>query len=315
MSGGAQMVRAAITQTVNAYPGMPDRKEDLPALARVLPDIARANVDHHLELVKQAAERGVQVICFGELFPAPYFALDSEPMWKALAEDAERGETIGRVREAAARHRMIVVAPIYELDPSGRRFNTAVAIDGRGALLGKYRKAHIPDGSNEQGSFHEKDYYEPSDGQNGSGPANVSKNPFFPVWQTAVGRIGVAICYDRHFEGVVSTLAGEGAQIVFSPAVTFGQKSRRLWRLEFEVDAARHNVFIGGGNRKGVERPWNQPYFGDSHFVGPSGPLPDVEVHPNLAVADLDLAGLSATDPSGWNLPRDRRPGIYGARR
>jgi N-carbamoylputrescine amidase len=206
---------------------------------------------------------------------------------------------------------MIVVAPIYELDPSGRRFNAAVLIDEKGNVVGKYRKSHIPNGRNEQGSFHEGFYYDRGDGQNGSWPANVSANPFFPVFQTSIGRIGVALCYDRHFEGVMRTLAGQGAELIFSPAVTFGAKSERMWRLEFQVDAARHGVFIGGSNRKGKEAPWNQPYFGESHFVGPNGLLPDLSDHPNLVIADLDLAELARTDPSGWNLPRDTRPDTY----
>ena len=77
------------------------------------------------------------------------------------------------------------------------------------------------------------------------------ENPFFPVFETSVARIGIATCYDRHFEGVVRSLARAGAEIVFSPAVTFGTKSRRMWDLEFPVDAARHGVFIGGSNRAG----------------------------------------------------------------
>ncbi|MHB1843294.1 MAG: nitrilase-related carbon-nitrogen hydrolase [Deltaproteobacteria bacterium] len=308
------IVRAALTQTVNAYPKMPGSREGLLALRDRLPEIARANVDHHLGLLGEAAKRGVQLVCFGELFPAPYFALEANPLWHGLAEDAERGETISRVCEGARRHRLVVVAPIYEREPGGRRFNTAVVVDEDGEILGKYRKAHIPNGANEQGSFHEGFYYERSDGQLGRSRANVSRNDFFPVFQTSVGRLGVAICYDRHFEGVVSTLAREGAELVLSPAVTFGEKSQRMWRQEFQVDAARHGVFIGGSNRKGMEPPWNQPYFGDSHFVGPNGPLPDRSDHEQLAIGDLDLGLLGAPDPAGWQLRRDARPDIYGGR-
>ena len=93
--------------------------------------------------------------------------------------------------------------------------------------------------------------------------------------------------------------------------MTFGAKSERMWRLEFAVDAARHNVFIGGSNRAGVEAPWNQPYFGDSHFVGPNGALANVSTHPELVISDVDLSTLSKPDPSGWNLTRDIRRDIY----
>jgi N-carbamoylputrescine amidase len=310
-----RVVRAAMTQTVNAYREMPARVEDLGELAGRLGDVRRANVDHHVALLEEAARQGAQVVGLGELFPGPYFALGADPMWIALAEDVEHGETITAVRAAARRLGLVVVAPIYELDArTGRRFNTAVVVDERGEVLGTYKKTHIPFGANEQGSFHENVFYERGDGDNRTSAANVSSNPFFPVFATSVGRIGVAICYDRHFEGVMSALKREGAEVVLSPAVTFGAKSRRMWALEFPVDAARHTLFIGGSNRKGVEPPWNQPYFGESYFCGPNGELEDLSTHPELVVADLDLGELAAGDPAGWNLPRDIRHDIYGSR-
>ncbi|MCC7539942.1 MAG: hypothetical protein IT379_27220, partial [Deltaproteobacteria bacterium] len=238
MSPGPNVVRCALTQTVSCYPHVP--------VAGRLDEVRRANVERHVELLGVAARLGAHVVCFGELFTAPYFALREDAMWRDLAEDAERGPTVTELRHAARAQRALVVAPIYELDPSGRRFNTAVVIDEEGEILGKYRKTHIPHGQNEQAAFLEGFYYERSDGQNGRGLANVSRNDYFPVFQTSVARIGVAICYDRHFEGVMSSLAAEGAEIVFSPAVTFGDKSRRMWPLEFEVDAARHRLYIGG---------------------------------------------------------------------
>ena len=308
----SRIVRAAMTQTVNAYRDMPATIADLPLLAGRLGDVRKANVDHHLELIEEAARRGAQAVGLGELFPGPYFALTRDPMWIALAEDAREGETVTAIRAAARRLGLVVVAPIYELDAStGKRFNTAVVVGPDGEVLGTYRKTHIPFGQNEQGAFHENLYYERSDGKNLLGQAVVSKNPFFPVFSTPLGRIGVAICYDRHFEGVMSALAREGAELVFSPAVTFGAKSRRMWDHEFPVDAARHNLFIGGSNRKGTEPPWGQPYFGESYFVGPNGAVADLSTHPNLVIGDLDLGQLSAGDPSGWNLPRDIRPEIY----
>lgn len=309
------LVRAALTQTVNAYPDMPATVAGLGGLAGRLDDIRRANVAHHLELMRVARAAGARVIGFGELFTGPYFALGQDPVWRGLAEDAATGPTVRAVAEAARVLGMIVVAPIYEVDgATGRRFNTAVVIDETGGVLGKYRKVHLPDGRNEQGSFHEPYYYEPSDGDNGTGPASVSANPYFPVWQTSAGRIGVAICYDRHFEGVMWSLAREGAEIVFSPAVTFGATSRRMWPLEFQVDAARHRLFIGGSNRRGAEPPWNQPYFGESLFAGPGGLLPDRSTDPRLVIADLDLDALHRPDPSGWDLARDVRHAAYSPR-
>ncbi len=315
MSLDKSLVRVALTETANAFRHMPQRMNALRELEGRLDDIRAANVAHHITLMRAAREQGARVVGFGELFTGPYFALTRDPMWFALAEDAESGPTVTALQTAARELSMIVIAPIYERTSAGRRFNTAVVIDERGELLGRYRKAHLPCGENEQGSFDEPFYYEPSDGNNGRGPACVSKNDFFPVFATSVGRIGVAICYDRHFEGVMSTLAREGAEIIFAPAVTFGAKSRRMWWMEFQVDAARHNVFIAGSNRRGAEAPYDQEFFGESHVASPNGVLANVSKHPNLVIADVDLGTLSRPDPSGWNLRRDVRPEIYGARK
>ncbi|MBT9583268.1 hypothetical protein IV102_07955 [bacterium] len=186
---------------------MPENVADLGQLKDLLPDIRRANVLHHLDLMAQASQQGVEVICFGELFPAPYFALGTDPMWIPMAEDAQTGPTVSELRAAARQHQMIVIAPIYELD---------------------FRKAHIPFGGNEQGSFHENFYYGRSDGQE-----------LFPVFSTSVGKIGVATCYDRHFHYVMPSLARGGAELIFCPSVTFGSKSERMWQMEFPTDAAR----------------------------------------------------------------------------
>jgi|APCry1669188970_1035186.scaffolds.fasta_scaffold20931_2 beta-ureidopropionase len=308
----ARLVRVAMTQTVNAYGAMPTRIDDLAQLSGRLEDVRLANVEHHLALMEAAAKLGVRAIGLGELFTGPYFALHDDPMWIDLAEDAWDGPTVLSLRAGAKQHGMVVVAPIYERDAlSGKRFNTAVVIDADGQVLGTYRKTHIPNGSNELGSFFEKTYYERSNGKNRVGASDVATNPFFPIFTTAIGRVGVAICYDRHFDGVMLSLALEGAEIVFCPAVTFGEKSQRMWPVEFAVDAARHNLFIGGSNRKGTESPWNQPFFGDSHFVGPNGRLEDLSTHPNLIVSDVDFGELYESDPSGWDFPRDIRHDIY----
>lgn len=307
-------LRVAVTETVNVFADMPPTLDRLDELAGKLERLRAANVAHHIELMRNARAQGVQIIGFGELFPGPYFALGKDPMWFALAEDAAHGKTVTELQAAAKELELVVVAPIYELDPSGQRFNTAVVIDETGALLGKYRKTHLPCGENEQGSFDEPFYYERSDGQNGSSPANRSNNPFFPVFETRLGKVGVAICYDRHFEGVMYSLAHEGAELVFAPAVTFGQKSERMWQLEFQVDAARHGLFIAGSNRRGTEPPWTQPYFGGSHITGPNGVLPNLSSHENLIVSDVELGELSAPDPSGWNLARDVRYESYSRR-
>lgn len=293
----SRVIRAALTQTTNRFAPMPASLDALDTLAGRLDAVRNANLEHHVQLMEIAHDEGVQVIGFGELFTGPYFALERREFWRDLAEPVEGGPTALRLAAKARDLGMVVIAPLYERDPrSGRRFNTAVVFDADGSQVGIYRKSHIPQGGNEAGEFHETFYYERSD-----------LRPVLPVFETRVGRLGVATCYDRHFEGVVSTLARGGAEIVFSPAVTFGSKSRRLWAMEFPVDAARHRVYIGGSNRCGVEPPWEVDYFGESYFCGPDGVLTNRSDHPNLIIADLDLESLRGPDSSGWDLARDRR--------
>lgn len=305
-----RVVRAALTETRNAFADMPPTTAGLPALAGRLEEVRSANVERHVALLRAAAAAGARLAGLGELFTGPYFPLTREPLWRGLAEDAGDGPTVTRLRGVCRELGLVVVAPIYERDGE-RRFNTAVVIDERGEVLGRHRKVHIPEGRNEQNAFCERFYYEPSDGAPSPGPANVSDDPYFPVLETSVGRLGVATCYDRHFPGSIWSLARQGAEVVLSPAVTFGAQSRRMWRQEFAVDALRHRVYVGGSNRRGAEPPWNQPYFGDSHFVGPDGPLANPSTHPELVLADLDLDRLAAPGGSGWDLRRDERPEAY----
>ncbi len=305
----SRTVRAALSETRNAYAPMPASVDQLGALAGKLEAVREANVAHHIELLESAKRQGCALVGFGELFTGPYFALEEREMWRELAEDAFEGPTVKALCQVARELQLIVVAPIYELDSaSGKRFNTAVLIDETGSILGRYRKTHIPCGTNERASFHETFYYERSSGHLGN---DASLHEHLPVFTTSIGKLGIAICYDRHFEGVVSTLAAGGAEIVLSPAVTFGAKSQRMWPLEFAVDAARHSLFIGGSNRKGGESPWNVEFFGESHFVGPDGRLSNQSEHDQLIVSALDLDSLSKADGSGWDLRRDRRPEIY----
>jgi N-carbamoylputrescine amidase len=298
-----------MTQTVNAFEHMPEDLDGLDALVGKLDAIREANLNHHADLIAHAASEGAQIIGLGELFAGPYFALEKRAFWRDMAESARDGPSVRRLQELAQIHHMVIVAPIYERTETAL-FNTAVFIDADGRSLGHYRKTHIPQGGNEKGVFDELFYYGASEGQPQAG--SVSDNPFFPVFQTAVGRIGAAICFDRHFEGVMSSLAKGGAELVFSPAVTFGDKSERLWGMEFQVDATRHQLFVGGSNRKGTEKPWGQSYFGETHFVGPNGPCENRSAHPNLVVADLPLGELVGADPAGWRLKDNRRPKVYG---
>ena len=241
------MTRIALTQTLNAYRDMPSSVDQLDTLSGRLDELRQANLDHTTRLIGRAAERGAKLVLLGELFSGPYFALRPIEMWFDLAESAKTGPSVSHMREVARQRRVIIVAPIYERDDqSGKRFNTAVVIDERGELLGSYRKTHVPNGSNEAATFSESYYYQPSDGEMFVEAAhNASTHRHYPVFKTSIGPIGVAICYDRHFDGVMRTLADGGAKLVLCPAVTFGNKSQRMWRAESATDACRHRIYVG----------------------------------------------------------------------
>lgn len=291
----------AMTETQNVYEPMPQQVSELSRLSAHLEEIRRANVAHHVALARVAAARGAQIIGFGELFTGPYFASTQDPMWLGLAESAEDGPTVQTLKTVAQEESLVIVAPIYERHGE-RRYNTAVVIDADGQVLGKYRKTHIPNGQNEQGRFTEGFYYDRAD---------APQDGYFPVFKTRYAQVGVAICYDRHFEGVMSALKRHGAELILSPAVTFGAKSERLWDMEFEVDAVRHRVFIAGSNRLGAELPWGVRYFGKSYVAGPNSRPPLDRSTPGLVMATIDLGELDAPDAAGWRLLEDARPDIY----
>jgi predicted amidohydrolase len=110
----------------------------------------------------------------------------------------------------------------------------------------------------------------------------------------------------------MSTLEAAGAELVFCPAITFGEKSMRMWRHEFPTDAVRHSLVICGSNRRGAEAPWNVPFPGGTYAVDPNGLLENMSEHEGLVVVDADLGGPGSSDPAGWDLAANARPGIYG---
>jgi predicted amidohydrolase len=136
----------------------------------------------HLSLIEEAARQGVQVIGLQEVFNTPYFPATIDDRWFESAEAVPDGPTTRAMCEAAKKHGMVIVSPVYERDRSGRRYNTAAVIDADGEYLGKFRKIHIP----KIGKYDEKYYF--ADGDLG-----------YPVFDTAIGKVGVYICYDRHF--------------------------------------------------------------------------------------------------------------------
>jgi beta-ureidopropionase len=251
----------------------------------------------HEEYARQAAAAGAKVICFQELFYGPYFCQLQDPKFYEYAESVP-GPTTERFQALAAELGMVMVLPMYEQEQPGVLYNTAAVIDADGKYLGKYRKNHIP----QVNGFWEKFYFRPG-------------NLGYPVFDTAVGRIGVYICYDRHFPEGWRALGLAGAKIVFNPSATSRGLSSYLWKLEQPASAVANEYFIGAINRVGIESEFGEnDFYGTSYFVDPEGKfVGDVghDYDPELIIRDLDL-GLLDTVRDRWQFYRDRRPDAYG---
>ena len=254
-------------------------------------------VEQHEKYVAEAAAAGTQVMCFQELFNGPYFCQVQEPEYYSYAEAIPDGPTTKRFQEIAEKHGMVLVLPMYEEEQPGFLYNTAAVIDADGTYLGKYRKTHIP----QVKGFWEKFYFRPG-------------NLGYPVFDTAVGRVGVYICYDRHFPEGWRALGLNGAQMVFNPSATSRGLSAYLWKLEQTASAAANMYFVGAINRVGIEPLGENDFYGTSYFANPRGQFvedPASDQEEELVIRDLDLAMVDETRAL-WAFYRDRRPDMYG---
>ncbi len=262
-----------------------------------LAKIKKAMVDKHLKMIAQAAKEKVQVLCLQELFYGPYFCAEQEEKWYGLTERVSDGPTIKLMQKVAAQHRMVLVVPVYEEEMTGLFYNTAAVIDADGRYLGKYRKNHIP---HCHPGFWEKFYFTPGD-------------LGYPVFETKYAKVGVYICYDRHFPEGARILGLNGAEIVFNPSATVAGLSEYLWELEQPAHAVANGYFIGAINRVGVEKPWAiGEFYGKSYFCNPRGKIVAQAARDKdeLVVADLDLDMIEEVRRV-WQFFRDRRPESY----
>ncbi len=250
----------------------------------------------HEEYARQAAAAGAKVICFQELFYGPYFCQVQDSAYYEYAESIP-GPTTERFQALAAELGMVMILPMYEQEQPGVLYNTAAVVDADGSYLGKYRKTHIP----QVKGFWEKFYFRPG-------------NLGYPVFDTAVGRIGVYICYERHFPEGWRALGLAGARIVFNPSATSRGLSQYLWRLEQPAAAVANEYFVGTINRVGVEPLGDNDFYGSSYFVDPRGQIVGEaasDTEEEVVVRDLDM-GVLAEVRDLWAFYRDRRPDTYG---
>jgi beta-ureidopropionase len=254
-------------------------------------------LEKHIGMARDAAKQGAQVLCFQELFYGPYFCQVQDNEYFSYTEPIPDGPTTRVMQDLAKETGMVLVVPMFEIEQEGFYYNTAAVIDADGTYLGKYRKTHIPHVK----GFWEKFYFRPG-------------NTGYPIFDTAVGRIGVYICYDRHFPEGWRALGLAGAKIVFNPSATSRGLSMYLWNLEQPASAVANEYFIGAINRVGKEPLGDNDFYGSSYFVDPRGQtVGDAasDTDDEIVVRDLDMDLIEEVRQQ-WAFYRDRRPDAYG---
>ena len=251
------------------------------------------NYDRAGELLKDSVRRGAEVACLQEMFASWFFAQKLDPRGQDLAEPID-GPTVTRMRSVAKALNLWLVVPFYERHMAGELYNAAVLLSAGGAIVGHYRKHHIPMSSH----FQEKFYFRPG-------------NLGYPVFDSPYGRIGIMICYDRHFPEAARALGLNGAEVVFVPTATTRRGfSRQVWESELRGHAIANGFFVCGVNRVGTEL--DSDYYGASVFINPIGEtVAQAGDKDEALVADLSLERLEEIRRA-WPFFRDRRPDSYG---
>lgn len=288
----AQTVKGGLIQL-----SMPEQLEEGESREAILAN-KQAMIDKHMPLIERAGRQGVQMLCLQEIFYGPYFCPSQSSAWYATAESVPDGPTVSMMQECARNHSMVMIVPVYEEEMPGVYYNTAAVIDADGEYLGKYRKTHIP----QVQGFWEKFFFRPG-------------NLGYPVFETQYGKVGVYICYDRHFPEGARALGLNGAEVVFNPSATVAGLSEYLWKLEQPAHAVANGYFLGAINRVGHEQPWDiGEFYGQSYFVSPRGEF--LAMGPRdqdaLVTADLDFDQIREVRDL-WQFYRDRRPDMYAA--
>jgi beta-ureidopropionase len=281
-----RIVRCSLIQATNVLP--PNQP---------LEAVKEAMIAKHVDYIGQAAAAGAQIVCLQEIFYGPYFCAEQQTRWYDFTELVPGGPTTRLMQDLARKHGIALIVPVYEVEQAGLYYNTAAVIDSGGNYVGKYRKNHIP---HVAPGFWEKFYFRPG-------------NLGYPVFDLGFAKIGVYICYDRHFPEGARALGLNGAEIVFNPSATVAGLSEYLWKLEQPAHAVANGYFIGAINRVGREQPWNiGEFYGSSYFCDPRGQFvaQASRDRDEVLTADLDLDKIAEVRRT-WQFFRDRRPDTY----
>jgi N-carbamoylputrescine amidase len=283
----------------------------------------RATVDATIPRIREAAQRGAQIVCLKELFNAPYFCKSASCDRFDIAEPIP-GPTTQTMQKVAKELGIVLIVPLFERQAKGVYRNSAAIIDADGSLLGVYRKMHIPDDP----LYYEKYYFTPGDAavdDRDDAIARVAKQASgFRVWHTRFADVGVLICWDQWYPEAARITALLGADVLFYPTAigwhpaekdAVGEAQLDSWRTIQRSHAIANGIYVAAVNRIGHE---DEPgtdgltFFGHSFVADPGGRL--------IASAGEDEAVLIATcDPKfaeatrrNWPFFRDRRIDAYG---
>jgi N-carbamoylputrescine amidase len=265
-----------------------------------------ANLDRTCEKIREAARLGAQIVCTEELFRSQYFCREEDARLFDLAETIP-GPSTQRLQPLAAELGIVIVASLFEKRATGLYHNTAVIIDANGALLGLYRKMHIPDDP----LFFEKFYFTPGD-------------LGFRAFDTKFGRIATLVCWDQWYPEAARLAAMSGANVIFYPTAIgwhpaekaqYGEAQHDAWRTMQRSHAIANGVYVAAVNRVGFEGPPDRglEFWGASFVSDPFGRI--------LAEASHDKEEILvvACDPAvmeevrrNWPFLRDRRIDAYG---
>jgi N-carbamoylputrescine amidase len=267
----------------------------------------KANLKKTLSLVEQAARKGAQIICTQELFRSQYFCQAEDHAYFDLAEPIP-GPSTAAFQKLAKKHGVVIVASLFEKRASGLYHNTAVIIDADGALLGIYRKMHIPDDP----LFYEKFYFTPGD-------------TGFRAWDTKFGKIGVLICWDQWYPEGARLTAMQGAEILFYPTAIgwhpkekaeYGVNQHGAWETIQRSHAVANGCYVAAINRIGLEQPIGGDgleFWGQSFVAGTSGQIiakASVDKE-EVMIVPVELGKVDVTR-THWPFLRDRRIDAYG---
>lgn len=264
-----------------------------------------ANLEKAVAQIRQAAQRGAQIICLQELFRSPYFCQREDASLFDLAEPIP-GPTTERLAAVARETETVVVASLFERRAAGLYHNTAAILDADGSLRGLYRKMHIPDDP----LYYEKYYFTPGD-------------LGFRTFETRFGRVGVLVCWDQWYPEGARLTALQGAEVLFYPTAIgwhpkektqYGAAQHEAWELMQRAHAVANGVYVAAVNRTGHEGPaeGGLEFWGQSFVSDPFGVLlqrASVDQEEILVVA-CDRHRMEEVRRN-WPFFRDRRIDAY----